>query len=162
MGLKMKFVRIAGLAWCLVAASHASAFEVNGFHTGMALDQVRKIAEEYGEFYAVDQDTYLVNNPLRTYTSFRFCNTKLMSLKLDEPVSFRQLSELIAKFNKRYGQPASVKAGPRADPTGKVNEIRIGWQVGSEYVSVAYKGSAQSETLSTFYQAENKCFDVAK
>ena len=157
----MKFVRFAGLAWCLVAASHAGAFEVNGFHTGMALDQVRKIAEKYGELYSLDGNTYLVNNPLRTYTTFRFCNTKLMSVKQDEPVSFKQLSELIAKLNKRYGQPASVKAGPRADPAGEVNEIRIGWHVGSEYVSVDYKGSAESETLSTSYQAENKCFNVA-
>jgi hypothetical protein len=158
----MKFVTTLSLAWCLIASSHASAFEVNGFHTGMALDEVRKVAEKYGEVYAVDQNTYLVNNPLRTYTSFRFCHAKLISLEQDEPVSVKQLALLVAKFNKRYGQPASVKAGPHADPMGQVNEIRIGWRVGSEYVSVNYKGSQENETLSTSYQADNKCFDVPK
>lgn len=162
MELNMKFMRILSLACCVVAPSHAGAFEVNGFHTGMALDEVRKIAEKYGELYAIDPNTYLVNNPLRTYTSFRFCNAKLISLEQDQPVSVKQLALLIAKFNKRYGQPASVKAGPRADPMGEVNQIRIGWRVGSEYVSVDYKGSAQSETLSTSYQAQNACFGVPK
>ena len=77
-------------------------------------------------------------------------------------MSVKQLALLVAKFNKRYGQPASVKAGPHADPMGQVNEIRIGWRVGSEYVSVNYKGSQENETLSTSYQADNKCFDVPK
>jgi hypothetical protein len=158
----MQIVRTLSFAWCLLAASHASAFNVDGFHTGMTLEEVRKITEKYGVLQRMDKDMYLANNPLRTYTSFNFCKTKLVSLQQDQPANFKQLSLLIAKFNKLHGQPFSVKAGSGPDPTGEINEIRIGWRVGSEYVSVYYKGSTQAESLSTSYQAKNTCFQVPR
>lgn len=162
MGLEMKFVTTLSLAWYLVAASHASAFEVNGFRTGMELDQVRKNAEKYGELHAIDKNTYLGSNPLGSYSTFTFCKAKLVSLQQDQPTSFKQLALLIAEFNKSYGQPFSIKAGPRPDPIGDAHEIRISWRARSEYASIYYKDSSQGASLSTSYQATNSCFKVPR
>lgn len=157
----MKAISRLVAASTILAVWPAIAFEVDGFRTGMTVDDVKTIAEKMGSFQALDDNTYVVNTNAGTYTSFNFCKSRLVSLQQGHPATLKHLSLLIADFNKRYGQPFSVQSGSRPDPSGEIYEMGMWWHAGAEFVSVYYM-SAAGDSLSTSHQARNACFKVPR
>lgn len=145
-----------------LATSSAGAFEVEGFRTGMRKDEVISTAEKRATLQTIDENTVVARNPSGSYLSFNFCNGSLATIQQGFPATLKQVSLLTAEFNKSHGQPFSINSGLRAHPSGEIYEMGIWWKAGSEYVSLYYMGTAQSDGLSVSHQSKNSCFKIPR
>jgi hypothetical protein len=149
----------------LCAAAYVTAaagFEIDGYHDGMSRVEVTRIAGKYANVRETGADTLLALTETGTYASFNFCQNKLVSIQQGHPATFKQLSQLVAQFNKLYGQPIHVQAVSTPRKTGELNELDFWWQAGADYAKVSYVGSPTGDDLSTAHQTKNTCFKVPR
>lgn len=144
----------------------ATAFDVDGYKTGMTKAEVLATS---GKSYRIspletDSNTLIATDMIdsKKYLSLNFCNDHLVSVQQGFPANLRQVSLLVANFSAKYGDPFSVKAGIRPDPTGEVYEIGYWWRANAEFASVYFSGSTYGDSLSTSRQAVNPCFKVPR
>jgi hypothetical protein len=151
------------LLLCAAAfVSAADGFEIDGYHDGMSRDEVARIASKYGNVHKTSVDTLLALTETGTYASFNFCKDKLVSIQQGHPATFKQLSLLVAQFNKLYGQPIHVQAVSTPRQTGELNELDIWWQTDADYAEVSYIRTPTGDDLSTSHQTKNACFKVPR
>jgi hypothetical protein len=140
----------------------ASAFEVEGFRSGMTKSDVEAKLRSWQRVSEVEPGTLVATDQFGNTSSFNFCEGKLVSMQQNLKPSLRQFVAIMRDFNSRHGQPFSSVAGSRAHQTGQVNELSIWWRYGGEFVSVYYMGSSLGESLSTSHQVPNSCFKVPR
>jgi hypothetical protein len=140
----------------------ADAFEIDGYHDGMSRDEVAGIAGRYGNVRRTGTDTLLALTETGTYANFKFCKDKLVSVQQGHPATFKQLSRLVARFNKLYGQPINVQAVSVPRQKGELNELDLWWQTGADYARVSYVRGPAGDDLSTSHESKNSCFDVPR
>jgi hypothetical protein len=151
------------LLFCTVACvTAANGFEIDGYHDGMSRDEVKRLASKYGNVRRTDADTLLALTETGTYASFNFCQDRLVSVQQGHPATFKQLSRLVARFNKLYGQPMHVQAVATPQQRGELNKLDFWWKTGDDYAKVTYIRTPTGDDLSTAHQARNACFEVPR
>ena len=151
------------LLLCAAACvSAANGFEIYGYHDGMSRDEVARIAEKNGNVRSTGADTLLALTETGTYAKFNFCKDKLVSIQQGHPATFKQLSHLVAQFNKLYGQPIHVQAVSIPRQSGELNELDFWWQTDADYAKVSYIRTPTGDDLSTSHQTGNTCFKVPR
>jgi hypothetical protein len=142
------------------------AFDVEGYQTGMSKAAVMAKATPFYNISSIQasNDTLIASSRTNAgdYLSFNFCQDRLVGIQQGYPANLRQTSLLISDFNTNYGQPFSIKAASRPDPTGEVYELGVWWKAGAEFASVYFLGSTQGDSLSSSHQAVNDCFRVPR
>jgi hypothetical protein len=146
----------------LAYVSAADCFEIDGYHDGMSRNEVARIAGKYGNVRKSGTDTLLALTETGTYASFNFCKDKLVTIQQGHPATFKQLSHLVARFNKLYGQPIHVQAVTTPLKTGEQNELDFWWKTEADYAKVSYIKAPAGDDLSTSHQTRNACFKVPR
>ena len=150
----------------LTLASPAHAFDVEGYKTGMTKSAVMSTS---GAIYKIAPlegtvDTLMatsVSDPSR-YLTLNFCQDRLVSIQQGFSPNMKQASLLVGDLSKKYGDPFSVKAGTRPDPSGEIYEMGFWWRMGNEFASIYFLGSTIGDSLSVSHQATNACFKVPR
>ena len=146
----------------LVLSANATAFDVDGFSTGMTKAAVLSKAEKSYKVVNVDESTFIANAGDGGYLSFNFCEGKLAAVQKGFPADLKQVTLLVSEFKDKHGNPFSTSAGTRAGSTGPIYELGMWWNAGNEFVNIYYMGTGSSEGLSTSHQARNSCFKVPR
>ena len=128
----------------------------------MTKQETLTAAEKLYKLSTIDDNTVIANAPDGSYLSFNFCEGKLVAMQQGFNANLKQVTLLISTFKAKYGNPYSTNAGTRARSTGTIYEWGTWWNAGLEFVSLYYMGTEETESLSTSYQAKNKCFKVPR
>ncbi len=156
------------LAWLLGAALPAAAFEVDAFKTGMTREQVKEALKSYAFDTVRDfSETTLIaydqaEKGTRRQLVFDFCNGRLVGLQQEVAASNRNLSIVIANYNRRFGQPLRVDASNNVTNQGERSEIRLHWRRGTDVVGVTYVVVEPVEQLMLRYDSPNNCWQVPR
>lgn len=161
-------VQLLGLA----SGVPAGAFEVDGFRSGMNLDEALGVASEYdADVKPADRGEGLsiVNFARRRNTgkpaadwSLNFCGERLVGvLKVTYASGWPAAAAVIVRLNARYGE-GSVK--PVILPSG--SGLQITWQGDAETVRLTFAswkgdGTAAEEALGELYQARGGSDDCS-
>jgi hypothetical protein len=135
----MRLVSASFAVASLIAASlPTTAFELQGYRSGMSLAEVTEIAKRSG--WEVVPVGFVVSSGNGSYSlrrslpsgaltfgiDFSFCNDRLMSLGETIQGGFDAFARTLEAYTKRFGQ-GSVSSRSENGPNGTLSEITVEW-----------------------------------
>lgn len=125
---------------CLMAAPGASAFEQQGFRSGMSFAEATAAAQEMGRHLfpsKTEPGVYYVGEETVTGINMSFCRDQLFALNTHIPGGIDAFAETVGGMIATFGQPF-VASTTRAGKDGRVSTVHATWRhANGEETSVA-------------------------
>ena len=158
---KMTIIPLITLFFFIFICPKVSAFEVDGFKSGMTKEEVRRLLKSYhfdkiedkeGGIYAYDIP---IDRTHRSYGLF-FYDDKLVLLHKNFPPSIKKFIFLFDRFSALYGKPFDSNSEVRIESHGESRRIIFYWSKMGEIVSLHYIVFPNNDDLHVIYEIEKR------
>ena len=150
----------------LASIEGAIAFEIDGFKSGMSMQETKKVLENYSYGKVEVQENYIRawDSPDRgsnRFISLGFCNGQLVQVQKHLNPRFDYFARLVEEKRKELGKPIDVWCRP-TDVTSNVerNSITFLWKDGNSFIEVSYTEFTSNNQLDITYEIYNKCWKI--
>jgi len=143
---------------CLCRKNDASAFEVDGFKTGMNRNDVALAFKRSVSVRKVDPSTLISIDKSGNSSSYDLCNGSLVAMEVPRKTDFRQFVSLVREYTAKFGQPVLANDGVRQLPRDVIDAVGLRWKVDEEYVTLYFTSFSGGDRLRVFYQSPNTCY----
>lgn len=143
---------------CLCRENDASAFEADGFKTGMDRNDVALAFKSSISVRKVDPSTLISIDKSGNRSSYDLCNGSLIAMEVPRKTDFRQFVSLVREYTGKYGQPVLANDGIHQLPRDVIDAVGLRWKVDEEYISLYFTSFSEGDRLRVFYQSPNTCY----
>jgi hypothetical protein len=156
--------RVGAFIAILVLPTVAYSFEVDGFKSGMAFSEARRLVENRSYSQVEIKDGYIgawdtPSRSTRRDIFLTFCKERLVLLQRYLEPRFEDFVRLVADKNRELGAPLDTMARPHnAESSVKVNAISFLWRAQSDFLVVSYTQFPSNAQLDAVYQTQNSCW----
>jgi hypothetical protein len=163
--LKMKTIIIT-IIFVLAYIHSVIAFEIDGFKSGMSVQEAKKMLENYSfERMEVKDDFILASNVSgqgsNRLIALGFCEEKLIQFQKHLNPRFDYFTRLVEEKRKEFGKPIDAFSRPTDFTTNiKSDSIEFIWKRENLFVSVSYTEFDTNNQLDLKYEIYNKCWEI--
>ena len=144
----------------------AIAFEIDGFKSGMSIQEAQNILEKYsyGKVEVEANRIMAWDSPDRgsnRFINLGFCNEKLVQVEKHLKPQFDYFARLVEEKRRELGKPIDAWSRP-TDVASNVesNSITFLWKDGNSFITVSYTEFASNNQLGITYEIYNKCWKI--
>jgi len=156
---------IIGIVLTFFIASTSQAFELDGFKSGMSIQDAQKKLEAYSyKNIKVEGNNitayYQSANSLRLF-NLNFCKGVLVQVQKELDPSYSRFVRVIDEKRKEYGRPIDSWSS-HADATASLEKssITIVWKSGTTLIQTSYTEFPSNNFLDIVYEETNKCWKI--
>ncbi len=159
---------VAPLAFALLTAPAALAFEVAEFKSGMAQPEVKQLLAANWNFDRIVEPSddvilaYDTNPDIARRYQFRFCKGKLVGFEQDVRPSLKSLIISVKNYNDQFGQPDKVYSNTHVVSNGEKAVFAMFWKHDAEYTAVKYLVMPDAEQMSLAFDTRNLCYPIPR
>lgn len=159
---------VAPLAFALLTAPAALAFEVAEFKSGMAQLEVKQLLAANWNFDRIVEPSddvilaYDTNPDIARRYQFRFCKGKLVGFEQDVRPSLKSLIISVKNYNDQFGQPDKVYSNTHVVSNGEKAVFAMFWKHDAEYTAVKYLVMPDAEQMSLAFDTRNLCYPIPR
>ena len=147
----------------LGCVSITGAFEIDGFKSGMSIQEAQEVLNKYSYVNIEVQENriYAQHSYDKHFIVILFCDGKLVQFHKDLKPRFDYFTRLIDEKRNEFGKPIDAWSRP-TDVTSNVesNTITILWKADDTIISVSYTEFPQNNQLSILYETYNTCWKI--
>jgi len=141
----------------------ASAFEIDGFKSGMSLQEAKEVLNRYSyRDIDVSKNGILARHPFNNHwINIGFCDGKIVLYQKDLKPRFDFFTKLVEEKRKECGKPVDAWSRP-TNVTSNIesNSIIFVWKLYDTIITVDYIEFSTNEQLSITYETYNKCWEI--
>jgi hypothetical protein len=160
----MRIVPLLLGAYAALSAELARAFDVNGFRSGMTVEDVQGVGKRLDLEFRHDQSPYMMRktgpNTYEHAYSFGFCEGKLDWINVSYAGSMAMLIDLIEEMHKKYGASPTANGSSQIARDGRLRSLRIhfpGIQGDRPYITINSYRSDVEFSLGVIHEDPTIC-----
>jgi len=147
----------------LGCVSIAYAFEIDGFKSGMSIQDAQGVLKKhsYVNIQVQENRIYAEHSVDNRFINIGFCNDKLVQFQKDLKPRFDYFTRLVAEKRNELGKPLDSWSRP-TDVSSNVesNSITFLWKADDTIITVFYTEFPQNNQLSITYETYNTCWKI--
>ena len=147
----------------LGCVSIVGAFEIDGFKSGMSIQEAQEVLKKYsyGNIKVQENSIFAEQYHDNRFISIGFCDGKLVQFQKELKPRFDYFTRLVDEKRNELGKPVDAWSLP-TDVTSNVesNSITFLWKADDTIISVSYTEFPQNNQLSITYETYNTCWKI--